>query len=212
MVLWGDVLAGYLCSCFSLAAPSIRYPSMFRHFLLSKWTIYRSVKDFVFGENSAKANNQWNIGADLGNDPMESAFARTLTAGIKGVAMVLDQEVQPLTSDLTKCAAQELCCPKSLPKTQRLPVLRSLVSVRISPVQPSALGIGFCHQCRRCGWRCLAQTGVFVSNSSELCSQCCFYETIRVLWALPVHMLLVSSRFLVSAQLWVLITSWKKKH
>ncbi|CAL1173608.1 unnamed protein product [Cladocopium goreaui] len=43
------------------------------------------------------ANNQWNIGADLGNDPMESAFARTLTAGIKGVAMVLDQEVQPLT-------------------------------------------------------------------------------------------------------------------
>ena len=169
------------------------------------------MKDFVFWENSAKANNQWNIGADLGNDPMESAFARTLTAGIKGVAMVLDQEVQPLTSDLTKCAAQELCCPKSLPKTQRLPVLRSLVSVRISPVQPSALGIGFCHQCRRCGWRCLAQTGVLVSNSSELCSQCCFYETIRVLWALPMHMLLVRSRFLVSAQLCVLITSWKKK-
>ncbi|CAL1148547.1 unnamed protein product, partial [Cladocopium goreaui] len=43
------------------------------------------------------ANNQWNIGAELGSDPMESAFARTLTAGIKGVAMVLDQEVQPLT-------------------------------------------------------------------------------------------------------------------
>ena len=33
---------------------------------------------------------------------MESAFALALTAGIKGVAMVLDQEVQPLTSDLTK--------------------------------------------------------------------------------------------------------------
>ena len=56
-----------------------------------------------------QANNQWNIGADLGNDPMESAFARTLTAGIKGVAMVLDQEVQPLTSDSTKCwACQEV--------------------------------------------------------------------------------------------------------
>ena len=53
----------------------------------------------------AQANNQWNIGADLGNDPMDSAFARTLTAGIKGVAMVLDQEVQPLTSDSTKCGA-----------------------------------------------------------------------------------------------------------
>jgi len=48
--------------------------------------------------NVAQANNQWNIGAELGSDPMESAFARTLTAGIKGVAMVLDQEVQPLTS------------------------------------------------------------------------------------------------------------------
>jgi len=59
--------------------------------------------------NVAQANNQWNIGADLGNDPMESAFARTLTAGIKGVAMVLDQEVQPLTSDSTKCwACQEV--------------------------------------------------------------------------------------------------------
>ena len=28
---------------------------------------------------------------------MESAFARTLRGGIKGVAMVLDHEVQPLT-------------------------------------------------------------------------------------------------------------------
>ena len=74
-----------------------------------------------YHENSAKANNQWNIGADLGNDPMESAFARTLTAGIKGVAMVLDQEVQPLTSDLTKCgAARELCfCLKSSPNKNR---------------------------------------------------------------------------------------------
>ena len=103
---------------------------------------------YCISENSAKANNQWNIEADLGNDPMESAFARTLTAGIKGVAMVLDQEVQPLTSDLTKCgAARELCfCLKVLLKTQRLPVLRSLVPVRVSAVQPSALGVGFCHQ------------------------------------------------------------------
>ncbi|CAL1141141.1 unnamed protein product [Cladocopium goreaui] len=43
------------------------------------------------------ANNQWNIGAELGDDPMGSAFARALTSGIKGVAMVLDEEVQPLT-------------------------------------------------------------------------------------------------------------------
>eukprot|EP00435_Cladocopium_sp_Y103_P044157 s1036_g12.t1 len=53
--------------------------------------------DFVYLLGLLTANNQWNIGAELGSDPMESAFARTLTAGIKGVAMVLDQEVQPLT-------------------------------------------------------------------------------------------------------------------
>ena len=33
---------------------------------------------------------------------MESAFALALTAGIKGVAMVMDQEAQPLTSDPTR--------------------------------------------------------------------------------------------------------------
>eukprot|EP00438_Fugacium_kawagutii_P023264 Skav224629 [mRNA] locus=scaffold1903:88342:89974:+ [translate_table: standard] len=38
------------------------------------------------------ANNQWNIAAELGTDPMSSAFARVLTAGPKQVAMVLDQE------------------------------------------------------------------------------------------------------------------------
>ncbi|CAL1141939.1 unnamed protein product [Cladocopium goreaui] len=43
------------------------------------------------------ANNQWRIEAELGNDPMESAFALALTAGIKGVAMVMDPEAQPLT-------------------------------------------------------------------------------------------------------------------
>eukprot|EP00913_Durusdinium_trenchii_P017245 g16215.t1 len=43
------------------------------------------------------ANNQWNIAAELADDPMDSAFARALRGGIKGVAMVLDQEVQPLT-------------------------------------------------------------------------------------------------------------------
>jgi hypothetical protein len=112
--------------------------------------------------NVAQANNQWNIGADLGNDPMESAFARTLTAGIKGVAMVLDQEVQPLTSDSTKCwACQEVpgfscnvlvilalfCNSSHFPlKKKETSVLRSLVSIRISAVQPGALGVGFCHQ------------------------------------------------------------------
>eukprot|EP00438_Fugacium_kawagutii_P014350 Skav202499 [mRNA] locus=scaffold32:146273:151503:- [translate_table: standard] len=43
------------------------------------------------------ANNQWNIAAELGTDPMSSAFARVLTNGPKEVAMVLDKEVQPLT-------------------------------------------------------------------------------------------------------------------
>ena len=37
---------------------------------------------------------------------MGSAFARALTSGIKGVAMVLDEEVQPLTSDSTKYGTQ----------------------------------------------------------------------------------------------------------
>jgi len=49
----------------------------------------------------AQANNQWNIEAELGNDPMDSAFARALTGGIKGVVMVLDQQVQPLTRAMT---------------------------------------------------------------------------------------------------------------
>ena len=65
------------------------------------------MQSFDRAENVAQANNQWNIGADLGNDPMESAFARTLTAGIKGVAMVLDQEVQPLTSDSTNMSRRD---------------------------------------------------------------------------------------------------------
>ena len=63
---------------------------------------------FLFELTSAQANNQWNIGAELGSDPMESAFALTLTSGIKGVAMVLDREVQPLTSGSTNCACQEV--------------------------------------------------------------------------------------------------------
>ena len=56
-------------------------------------------------ENIAQGNNQWDIGAAVGSDPMQSNFARALRGGIKGVAMVLDQEVQPLTSDSTKCGA-----------------------------------------------------------------------------------------------------------
>ena len=36
----------------------------------------------------------------LGETIMDSAFARTLRSGIKGVAMVLDHEVQPLTRAL----------------------------------------------------------------------------------------------------------------
>eukprot|EP00438_Fugacium_kawagutii_P014346 Skav202495 [mRNA] locus=scaffold32:43957:50876:- [translate_table: standard] len=38
------------------------------------------------------ANNQWNIAAELGTDPMSSAFARVLTHGPREVAMVLDKE------------------------------------------------------------------------------------------------------------------------
>ena len=108
------------------------------------------MQSFDRAENVAQANNQWNIGADLGNDPMESAFARTLTAGIKGVAMVLDQEVQPLTSDSTNMSRSEgiqlqcTCMYLSFSRSflffgtfaQKIgtSVLRSLVSIRISPV------------------------------------------------------------------------------
>ena len=57
--------------------------------------------NYVFSwTDLCQANNQWNIESDLGSNPMDSAFARALTSGIKGVAMVVDQEVQPLTSDL----------------------------------------------------------------------------------------------------------------
>ena len=125
---------------------------------------------FLFELTSVQANNQWNIGAELGSDPMESAFALTLTSGIKGVAMVLDREVQPLTSGSTNCGAcQEvkemylslshsvsfffyfltfLALAQKKPFAQRAETseLRSLVFIRIFPVQPGALGVGFCHQ------------------------------------------------------------------
>ena len=58
-------------------------------------------------ENFAQANNQWDIGAAVGSDPMQSNFARALRGGIKGVAMVLDQEVQPLTSDSTNMSRRD---------------------------------------------------------------------------------------------------------
>ena len=46
------------------------------------------------------ANNQWDVEGALGTDVMESAFARVLLAGVRGVVMVLDAEVQPLTRNL----------------------------------------------------------------------------------------------------------------
>eukprot|EP00913_Durusdinium_trenchii_P017246 g16216.t1 len=61
------------------------------------------------------ANNQWNIAAELADDPMDSAFARALRGGIKGVAMVLDRDVQPLTRALTAH-----CASTRAPSLQRL--------------------------------------------------------------------------------------------
>ena len=58
-------------------------------------------------ENIAQGNNQWDIGAAVGSDPMQSNFARALRGGIQGVAMVLDQEVQPLTSDSTNMSRRD---------------------------------------------------------------------------------------------------------
>ena len=55
-----------------------------------------------------EANNQWNIEAELGASIMESAFARALKGGIKGVVMVLDHEVQPLTRASTYCVSTGL--------------------------------------------------------------------------------------------------------
>ena len=49
------------------------------------------------------ANNQWDIAGELGATIMDSAFAQVLNSGIlKGVAMVLDHEVQPLTRALAR--------------------------------------------------------------------------------------------------------------
>ena len=48
------------------------------------------------------ANNQWDVAADLGDHIMDSAFARVLQSGVRGVVMVLDQQVQPLTRGLTR--------------------------------------------------------------------------------------------------------------
>ena len=51
------------------------------------------------------------------------------------------------------------CAQKRLSRAETSE-LGSLVSIRISPVKPGALGVGFCHQrwCDR--WCCLAQTGL----------------------------------------------------
>ena len=46
------------------------------------------------------ANNQWSLADELGTTVMDSSFARVLRSGIRGVVMVLDKEVQPLTRDL----------------------------------------------------------------------------------------------------------------
>ena len=59
---------------------------------------------------SVQANNQWNIAAELADDPMDSAFARALRGGIKGVAMVLDHEVQPLTRASTAHRSRQPSC------------------------------------------------------------------------------------------------------
>ena len=82
-------------------------PSLIANYVLNVRVSLNRLNDafFLVELISAQANNQWKIGAALGSDPMESAFALTLTSGIKGVAMVLDREVQPLTSDSTKCGA-----------------------------------------------------------------------------------------------------------
>ena len=63
---------------------------------------YTKLQVFIaFILHTLQANNQWNIAAELADDPMDSAFARALRGGIKGVAMVLDRDVQPLTRALT---------------------------------------------------------------------------------------------------------------
>ena len=66
-------------------------------------------------------------------------------------------------------------CPNALPRKQRRPVLRSLVSIRIFPVKPWALGVGFRHQCRCGGWCCLAEIGLSQKVWNPATS-CCFHE------------------------------------
>ena len=43
------------------------------------------------------ANNQWDIEAELGDEILNSPFAQALSGGVRGVVMVLDDDVLPLT-------------------------------------------------------------------------------------------------------------------
>ena len=88
--LWGGRPVDYFVSH--------SWGTSFQHFV----KCIRRHADFVGAPNDAYwicsfANNQWDIASELGTSVMDSAFARVLQAGVKGVVMVLDHEVQPLT-------------------------------------------------------------------------------------------------------------------
>ncbi|CAK8988283.1 CSC1-like protein At4g15430 [Durusdinium trenchii] len=91
--LWGGRKVDYFVSH--------SWGTSFRHFVQSiqSHALSKEGEDWKFASYwiCSFANNQWNIEAELGASIMESAFARALKGGIKGVVMVLDHEVQPLT-------------------------------------------------------------------------------------------------------------------
>ncbi|OLP75791.1 hypothetical protein AK812_SmicGene44358 [Symbiodinium microadriaticum] len=105
--------------------PDAVHPSNQGFMVLTLWELWGHFESFILDRNMhfvvnnivrmdvsywicSFANNQWNLqvaflvrkkgrGLELGETIMDSAFAQTLRGGIKGVAMVLDHEVQPLT-------------------------------------------------------------------------------------------------------------------
>ena len=88
----------------------------FQHFVqcLRRHSDYTAAPDVTYWICSF-ANNQWDIASDIGVGVLDSAFARVLLAGVQGVVMVLDHEVQPLTrlpSASRVCSMYHATCPE----------------------------------------------------------------------------------------------------
>ena len=81
----------------------------FHHFVecIRQHTLFTSDPDAAYWICSF-ANNQWDIAGELGATVLDSAFARVLQAGVRGVVMVLDHQVQPLTRAMATLTVEGL--------------------------------------------------------------------------------------------------------